>query len=134
MRDRCERFAPSALRVRLGGRSAIAAVAMCRGARAGAWCPRRRFAEESSIRAGAPPRNPGRRQGQAREARQEQGRGRSEAGGSRKRRVVVTGLGLVTPVGLDVNSTWGVAERRPGGVGPISLFDAAHFRPGSRPR
>ncbi len=44
-----------------------------------------------------------------------------------KRRVVVTGLGLVTPVGLDVNSTWEALREGRGGVGPISLFDAGSF-------
>jgi 3-oxoacyl-[acyl-carrier-protein] synthase II len=44
-----------------------------------------------------------------------------------KRRVVVTGLGLVTPVGLDVESTWKALRDGQGGVGPISLFDARTF-------
>ena len=44
-----------------------------------------------------------------------------------KRRVVVTGLGMVTPVGLDVESTWEALREGRGGVGPISLFDAGTF-------
>ena len=44
-----------------------------------------------------------------------------------KRRVVVTGLGLVTPVGADVESTWEAVRQGRGGVGPISLFDARTF-------
>ncbi len=41
------------------------------------------------------------------------------------RRVVVTGLGLVTPVGLDVEETWrGLLEGR-SGAGPITHFDAS---------
>lgn len=41
-----------------------------------------------------------------------------------RRRVVVTGLGLVTPIGNDVESTWsGLIEGR-SGAGPITLFDA----------
>ncbi len=44
-----------------------------------------------------------------------------------KRRVVVTGLGLVTPVGADVESTWEAVREGRGGVGPISLFDARTF-------
>ena len=44
-----------------------------------------------------------------------------------QRRVVVTGLGLVTPVGLDVESTWKSLREGRGGVGPISLFDAGAF-------
>ena len=44
-----------------------------------------------------------------------------------RRRVAVTGLGLVTPLGLDVATTWeGVLAGR-SGVGPISLFDAGTF-------
>ncbi len=43
------------------------------------------------------------------------------------RRVVVTGLGMVTPVGLDVASTWESLREGRGGVGPISLFDAGTF-------
>ncbi len=43
------------------------------------------------------------------------------------RRVVVTGLGMVTPVGLDVESTWESLREGRGGVGPISLFDAGTF-------
>jgi 3-oxoacyl-[acyl-carrier-protein] synthase II len=44
-----------------------------------------------------------------------------------KRRVVVTGLGLVTPVGPDVESTWKALREGRGGVGSISLFDARTF-------
>jgi beta-ketoacyl-acyl-carrier-protein synthase II len=44
-----------------------------------------------------------------------------------KRRVAITGIGLVTPVGNDVASTWrSVLEGRSGGA-PISLFDASGF-------
>ncbi len=44
-----------------------------------------------------------------------------------RRRVVVTGMGMVTPLGGDVESTWaGLLEGR-SGVGPISLFDARSF-------
>jgi 3-oxoacyl-[acyl-carrier-protein] synthase II len=44
-----------------------------------------------------------------------------------ERRVVVTGLGMVTPVGIDVESTWESLKNGRGGVGPISLFDAGTF-------
>jgi 3-oxoacyl-[acyl-carrier-protein] synthase II len=47
--------------------------------------------------------------------------------GKAERRVVVTGLGMVTPVGLDVESTWESLREGRGGVGPISLFDAGTF-------
>jgi 3-oxoacyl-[acyl-carrier-protein] synthase II len=40
------------------------------------------------------------------------------------RRVVVTGMGLVTPVGLDVESAWEALREGRGGVGPITRFDA----------
>jgi 3-oxoacyl-[acyl-carrier-protein] synthase II len=43
------------------------------------------------------------------------------------RKVVVTGLGMVTPVGLDVDSTWAALRDGRGGVGQISLFDAGAF-------
>lgn len=43
------------------------------------------------------------------------------------RRVVVTGMGTISPLGLDVPSLWkGVAEAR-SGVGPITLFDTEGF-------
>jgi 3-oxoacyl-[acyl-carrier-protein] synthase II len=40
-------------------------------------------------------------------------------------RVVVTGMGAVSPVGLDVQSTWESLLAGRCGVGPITLFDAA---------
>jgi 3-oxoacyl-[acyl-carrier-protein] synthase II len=44
-----------------------------------------------------------------------------------RRRVAVTGVGLVTPVGNDVESTWSaLLEGRNGGA-PITLFDASGF-------
>jgi 3-oxoacyl-[acyl-carrier-protein] synthase II len=44
-----------------------------------------------------------------------------------RRRVVVTGLGCVTPVGNDVKSMWHSLRNGGNGVGPISHFDAANF-------
>jgi 3-oxoacyl-[acyl-carrier-protein] synthase II len=42
-----------------------------------------------------------------------------------RRRVVVTGMGLVSPMGVGTEATWqGVLAGQPG-VGPITLFDAA---------
>jgi beta-ketoacyl-acyl-carrier-protein synthase II len=42
-----------------------------------------------------------------------------------QRRVVVTGLGVISPVGLDVPSMWkNIIEGR-SGIGPITLFDAS---------
>src|SRR5262245_45148692 len=43
------------------------------------------------------------------------------------RRVVVTGMGMVTPVGRDLESTWSALLEGKTGVGPISLFDARTF-------
>jgi beta-ketoacyl-acyl-carrier-protein synthase II len=43
------------------------------------------------------------------------------------RRVAVTGVGLVTPVGLDVASTWDALLAGRSGVAPIRLFDASGF-------
>jgi len=44
-----------------------------------------------------------------------------------KRRVVVTGLGTVNPLGLDVESTWNALCEGKSGVGPITHFDASSY-------
>lgn len=45
-------------------------------------------------------------------------------------RVVITGMGAITPLGLNVEDTWrGMAEGR-SGVDYITLFDASHFPTG----
>jgi 3-oxoacyl-[acyl-carrier-protein] synthase II len=44
-----------------------------------------------------------------------------------KRRVVVTGLGALTPVGNDVASTWSALLAGQSGAGPITQFDARSF-------
>lgn len=41
-----------------------------------------------------------------------------------RRRVVVTGLGVVTPLGLDVGETWENMLAGRSGIGPITRFDA----------
>ena len=41
------------------------------------------------------------------------------------RRVVVTGLGLVTPLGADVETTWANLIAGKSGIGPITRFDAS---------
>jgi 3-oxoacyl-(acyl-carrier-protein) synthase len=46
---------------------------------------------------------------------------------SRQRRVAITGLGLVTPVGNDVATTWSALLEGRSGVAPISIFDASGF-------
>ena len=43
------------------------------------------------------------------------------------RRVVVTGLGMVTPIGNDVKSSWKAALEGRSGIGPITRFDASAF-------
>jgi 3-oxoacyl-[acyl-carrier-protein] synthase II len=43
------------------------------------------------------------------------------------RRVVVTGMGMVTPVGPDVETSWESLREGRGGVGPVTLFDAGTF-------
>jgi 3-oxoacyl-(acyl-carrier-protein) synthase len=45
----------------------------------------------------------------------------------KKRRVAVTGVGLVSPVGNDVESTWGALLAGRSGGAPITLFDASGF-------
>jgi 3-oxoacyl-[acyl-carrier-protein] synthase II len=43
-------------------------------------------------------------------------------------RVVVTGLGMVSPVGLDVESTWRALIAGESGVAPITHFDTTQYR------
>lgn len=44
------------------------------------------------------------------------------------KRVVVTGLGALTPVGNSVSETWESLLQGKSGAGPITLFDAFHFK------
>ena len=44
-----------------------------------------------------------------------------------RRRVVVTGLGMVCPVGLDVASSWEAILAGRSGIGPIDRFDTSQF-------
>ncbi|MDD2475476.1 MAG: beta-ketoacyl-ACP synthase II [Dysgonamonadaceae bacterium] len=44
------------------------------------------------------------------------------------KRVVVTGLGAITPIGNNVNETWENAIAGKSGAGPITLFDASLFK------
>ena len=43
-------------------------------------------------------------------------------------RVVVTGMGAITPLGHDVASTWTRLCQGESGVGPVTLFDASNLR------
>jgi 3-oxoacyl-[acyl-carrier-protein] synthase II len=45
-----------------------------------------------------------------------------------RRRVAVTGLGAVTPLGEDVGSTWDGMTSGTSGIGPITLFDTDGYR------
>jgi len=45
-----------------------------------------------------------------------------------QKRVVVTGLGAVSPVGNDVDSCWRNLLNGKSGIGPVSRFDASDFR------
>ena len=44
-----------------------------------------------------------------------------------ERRVVVTGLGLISPVGIGVQASWDAAVAGKVGIGPITQFDASTF-------
>ena len=50
------------------------------------------------------------------------------------RRVVVTGLGTVNPLGHDLASTWAAMQEGRSGIGRIEAFDAEMFdRPAGSP-
>ncbi|BDG05874.1 beta-ketoacyl-ACP synthase II [Anaeromyxobacter oryzae] len=44
-----------------------------------------------------------------------------------RRRVVVTGLGFVSPVGIGVEASWSALVAGKSGIGPITLFDASTY-------
>jgi 3-oxoacyl-[acyl-carrier-protein] synthase II len=44
-----------------------------------------------------------------------------------RRRVVVTGLGLISPVGIGVEPSWAALVAGQSGIGPITLWDASTF-------
>lgn len=45
-----------------------------------------------------------------------------------KNRVVVTGLGAITPIGNDVESFWNGLKNKTVGIGPITYFDTADYK------
>lgn len=47
---------------------------------------------------------------------------------SENRRVVVTGLGAVTPVGNNAKDTWESLKAGKNGIGPITLFDTTNYK------
>ena len=44
-----------------------------------------------------------------------------------QRRVVITGIGIVSPVGLDLQNSWNNIKNGVSGVTTISLFDPSHL-------
>ncbi|XXF80381.1 beta-ketoacyl-ACP synthase II [Myxococcaceae bacterium GXIMD 01537] len=54
--------------------------------------------------------------------------GTTQAGsGGQRRRVVVTGMGLLTPCGTGVEKSWRALIEGRSGIGPITLFDASRL-------
>lgn len=52
-----------------------------------------------------------------------------------KTRVVVTGMGAITPIGNDVESFWNGLKEKKVGIGPITQFDTTEYiRQSLRPR
>ncbi|MCU1320465.1 MAG: 3-oxoacyl-(acyl-carrier-protein) synthase 2 [Acidobacteriaceae bacterium] len=46
---------------------------------------------------------------------------------SQKRRIVVTGVGLISPVGIGTEPTWQAIQQGQSGIAPITLFDATDY-------
>lgn len=47
---------------------------------------------------------------------------------SENRRVVVTGIGAITPLGNNVTDTWVGMKNGKNGIAPITLFDTENFK------
>ena len=46
---------------------------------------------------------------------------------SRQRRVVITGMGIVSPLGLDLRTFWHLLSQGKSGIRPITSFDTSPF-------
>ena len=44
-----------------------------------------------------------------------------------KRRVVVTGMGIISPLGIGVEKNWSAVINGKSGIGPITRFDTGSF-------
>ena len=45
-----------------------------------------------------------------------------------KRRVVITGMGVISPIGNDIDTFWNNAVQGNIGIGPITRFDASNLK------
>ena len=45
-----------------------------------------------------------------------------------KRRVVISGMGVISPIGNDIDTFWNNAVQGNIGIGPITRFDASNLK------
>ena len=50
------------------------------------------------------------------------------------RRVVITGVGPITPIGIGKEAFWEAIKNKKSGIGPVSTFDASIFQGHQRRR